>query len=252
MAMKCRHLSALLLGVGRYNMLKAYSATLTADSSTVVSFEFLTLPQALKANVHYPPRLHNAQANNGNEVSSLASLLLAVGRYNSLEAAYIASRLPLITAIWDEAAAMLASSSSSSAAAASAAAAAAPAGGGAGSGGLAGGWLLLLYNNLMGLLEGDAAWLGGCLEQQRQQLLVALMAAAFDKVRSNRHAAHQQQQAHITTIAADTHHDSGNRHIQNTLHPHSATFAYLLLCGCGGSGTWGLRWKSDVGAVARV
>lgn len=120
------------------------------------------------------------QANNGSEVASLASLLLAVGRYNSLEAAYIASRLPLITAMWEEAAAMLASSSS--AAAAGPAGAAAVAAGGASSGGVAGGWLLLLYNNLLGLLEGDAAWLGGCLQQQRQQLLMALMGAAFDKV----------------------------------------------------------------------
>lgn len=116
------------------------------------------------------------QANNGSEVASLASLLLAVGRYSSLEAAYISSRLPLIAAMWDEAASMLASGSSAASAGAAAAA------GGASAGGLAGGWLLLLYNNLMELLEGDAAWLGGCLGQQRQQLLVALLGAAFDKV----------------------------------------------------------------------
>jgi hypothetical protein len=118
------------------------------------------------------------QANNSGEVASLASLLLAVGRYSSLEAAYIASRLPLITAMWDEAAAMLAAGSSAAAAGSAAAAAV----GGASAGGLAGGWLLLLFNNLMGLFEGDAVWLGGCLQQQRQQLLVSLMGAAFDKV----------------------------------------------------------------------
>jgi hypothetical protein len=119
------------------------------------------------------------QSNNGSEVASLAGLLLAVGRYNSLEAAYISSRLPLITAMWDEAAAMLASGSNAAQPPAAAAAAAA---GGASAGGLAGGWLLLLYNNLMGLLEGDAVWLGSCLEQQRRQLLLAVMVAAFDKV----------------------------------------------------------------------
>jgi hypothetical protein len=124
----------------------------------------------------------SAQAKNGSEVASLAGLLLAVGRYSSLEAAYISSRLPLITAMWEEAAAMLASGSSGAAAVGAAAAAAVAAAGGASAGGLAGGWLLLLYNNLLELLEGDAAWLGGCLGQQRQQLLVALLGAAFDKV----------------------------------------------------------------------
>jgi hypothetical protein len=107
--------------------------------------------------------------------------LLAVGRYSSLEAAYIASRLPLISAMWDEAAAMVVAGSSV-AAAGPAAAAAAGAAGGASAGGLAGGWLLLLFNNLMGLLEGDAVWLDGCLQQQRRQLLVSLMRAAFNKV----------------------------------------------------------------------
>lgn len=118
-----------------------------------------------------------AQANAGPEVSSLASLLLAVGRYNSLEAAYVNSRMALISGIWDEAAALLASGT-----------AAAPAGGtgaaaGSGAGGLGGGWLLLLYNNLMALLEGDAAWLASCLPGQQRQLLVAVTTAAFEKVR---------------------------------------------------------------------
>ena len=131
--------------------------------------------------IRTPPPSPHIQANNGNEVSSLASLLLAVGRYHSLQAAYISSRAPLIAAMWDEAAAMLASSGSSGAAASGSAAAVAAVGG-ASAGGLSGGWLLLLYNNLLGLLEGDAAWLGSCLEQQRQQLLVALFTAAFDKV----------------------------------------------------------------------
>jgi hypothetical protein len=104
-------------------------------------------------------------------VASLSALLLAVGRYNSLESAYIASRMPLVVAVWDEAAALLSSSSSTGAAA----------GGGSG-GGLGGSWLLLLYNNLMGLLEGDAAWLSSCLPGQRRQLLLALITASFDKV----------------------------------------------------------------------
>jgi hypothetical protein len=105
-------------------------------------------------------------------VSSLAALLLAVGRYNSLESAYVASRMPLVSAVWDEAAAMLAGGSAAAAAAAA----------GSGAGGLGGGWLLLLYNGLMGLLEGDATWLAGCLPAQQRQLLVAVTGAAFEKV----------------------------------------------------------------------
>uniref|UniRef100_A0A383V7S2 Conserved oligomeric Golgi complex subunit 7 n=1 Tax=Tetradesmus obliquus TaxID=3088 RepID=A0A383V7S2_TETOB len=112
------------------------------------------------------------QANASQEVSSLAALLLAVGRYNSLEAAYVASRMPLVAALWDEAAAMLAGGSAAAAAAAA----------GSGAGGLGGGWLLLLYNGLMGLLEGDAAWLAGCLPGQQRQLLVAVTVAAFEKL----------------------------------------------------------------------
>jgi hypothetical protein len=112
------------------------------------------------------------QANASQDVASLASLLLAVGRYNSLEAAYVTSRMPLVAAVWDEAAAMLAGGSAAAAAAAA----------GSGAGGLGGGWLLLLYNGLMGLLEGDAAWLAGCLPAQQRQLLVAVAVAAFDKV----------------------------------------------------------------------
>ncbi|WIA21115.1 hypothetical protein OEZ85_005432 [Tetradesmus obliquus] len=112
------------------------------------------------------------QANASQEVSSLAALLLAVGRYNSLEAAYVASRMPLVSALWDEAAAMLAGGSAAAAAAAA----------GSGAGGLGGGWLLLLYNGLMGLLEGDAAWLAGCLPGQQRQLLVAAAVAAFEKL----------------------------------------------------------------------
>ncbi|WIA41403.1 hypothetical protein OEZ86_004988 [Tetradesmus obliquus] len=113
------------------------------------------------------------QANASQEVSSLAALLLAVGRYSSLEAAYVASRMPLVSALWDEAAAMLAGGSAAAAAAAA----------GSGAGGLGGGWLLLLYNGLMGLLEGDAAWLAGCLPGQQRQLLVAVTVAAFEKQR---------------------------------------------------------------------
>ncbi|WIA41402.1 hypothetical protein OEZ86_004988 [Tetradesmus obliquus] len=112
------------------------------------------------------------QANASQEVSSLAALLLAVGRYSSLEAAYVASRMPLVSALWDEAAAMLAGGSAAAAAAAA----------GSGAGGLGGGWLLLLYNGLMGLLEGDAAWLAGCLPGQQRQLLVAVTVAAFEKL----------------------------------------------------------------------
>lgn len=120
------------------------------------------------------------QANAGPEVSSLAALLLAVGRYNSLETAYVNSRMPLVTAIWDEAAAMLAGGSTAAAPAAIAGASAAAAA--SGGGGLGGGWLLLLYNNLTGLLEGDATWLASCLPGQQQQLLVAVTAAAFDRL----------------------------------------------------------------------
>jgi hypothetical protein len=109
------------------------------------------------------------QANASQDVASLAALLLAVGRYNSLEAAYVASRMPLVAAVWDEAAAMLAGGSAAAAA-------------GSGAGGLGGGWLLLLYNGFMGLLEGDAAWLAGCLPAQQQQLLLAVAVAAFEKV----------------------------------------------------------------------
>ncbi|KAF6263232.1 Golgi complex component 7-domain-containing protein [Scenedesmus sp. NREL 46B-D3] len=112
------------------------------------------------------------QANASQDVSSLAALLLAVGRYSSLEAAYVASRLPLVAALWDEAAAMLAGGTAAAAAAAA----------GSGAGGLGGGWLLLLYNGLMGLLEGDAAWLAGCLPGQQRQLLVAVAVAAFEKL----------------------------------------------------------------------
>jgi hypothetical protein len=112
------------------------------------------------------------QANASQDVASLASLLLAVGRYNSLEAAYVASRMPLVAAVWDEAAAMLAGGSAATTAAAA----------GSVAGGLGGGWLLLLYNGLMGLLEGDAVWLAGCLPAQQRQLLMALAVAAFEKV----------------------------------------------------------------------
>jgi hypothetical protein len=135
----------------------------------------------------------HTQASNGAEVAPLAALLLAVGRYSSLEAAYVSSRAPLIAAMWDEAAAMLGGSSGSSAqppAAGSSGSSAPPAPGGhapaaaegATAGGLGGGWLLLLYSSLLALLEADAAWLGGCLPEQRCQLLAALARAAFDKV----------------------------------------------------------------------
>jgi hypothetical protein len=116
--------------------------------------------------------MHWLQASEAAEVAPLAALLLAVGRYSSLESLYLNSRADAVAAVWQQAAAAL-----------SGGLGAAGAGSSSSGSGLGGGWLLLLYNALMSLLESDAAWLAAALPGQRQRLLLALARSALGKVR---------------------------------------------------------------------
>lgn len=114
-------------------------------------------------------RLSDAfNADNSQDVGTLARILLAVGRYTTLERLYCASRITRAVALWDEAVAP-----------------AAPASVGAtvgGSSSLKSGWLLTYYNKMLELLRHESDWLGVTLTAQRDTLLAALIVSVFTKV----------------------------------------------------------------------
>eukprot|EP00877_Chromochloris_zofingiensis_P008949 jgi/Chrzof1/4307/Cz14g08100.t1 len=114
-------------------------------------------------------RLSDAfNADNSQDVGTLARILLAVGRYTTLERLYCASRITRAVALWDEAVAP-----------------AAPASVGAtvgGSSSLKSGWLLTYYNKMLELLRHESDWLGVTLTAQRDTLLAALIVSVFTKI----------------------------------------------------------------------
>lgn len=106
----------------------------------------------------------------GRRLASAAGVLLAVGRGEALAAAYTASRLARAVAAWEEVCGPLGGS-----------------GGAAGGGAVAPaaqgqGWLLAWVQVLLKLLEGEAAWLGGCLPTQVPALVAALAEAVLSKL----------------------------------------------------------------------
>jgi hypothetical protein len=119
----------------------------------------------------------------GPQVAALAAILLAVGRRGTVERLYTASRLPRVAAAWDAATAPHAPGEGD--------AGGAPEGphkAAAGPEGLGGGVLGAGYGAVLSLLEGEAAWLGGCLPELRGPLLGGLALAALTKVGVLSHA----------------------------------------------------------------
>jgi hypothetical protein len=141
------------------------------------------------------------------QVGSLSGILLAVGRYGTLEKLYITSRSKRAMSLWEQSTSTTTTAATTTAAAAGggggssatavpgspAAAAAnatvsiatATATGGAtaaGSGGGGSGWLLMFYNSLLAMLRQESSWLSGALPDTKGRLLLALVGAILNKV----------------------------------------------------------------------
>ena len=118
------------------------------------------------------------------QVSSLSSILLAVGRYSTLEKLYITSRSKRAMALWDQATSTTANIATAGAPGALPATADAGSGAAAGGGGGASGngWLLMFYNSLLELLQQEASWLAGALPEVKGKSLLALVGAILNKV----------------------------------------------------------------------
>eukprot|EP00798_Chlamydomonas_sp_ICE-L_P024174 gene24174-9763_t len=121
-------------------------------------------------------------------IQKLCSLLLAVGRYHTVEQLYCASRLQTVHSLWEEV------SSSSH--------------GAEGDEGDMLNWLPQFYGRLLLVLEQEAAWCVRVLPSHQHQLTASLAAAVFEKVgkgTSNRLAApFAPRSATATSIASLT------------------------------------------------